>query len=355
MSQGPEHIAIVGAGMAGASCARLLAEAGYQVRVFDKSRGVGGRMTTRRLDWTDAAGSIRAARFDHGAIGFSSQSLEFTQFAEQALAEGVLSCWRPTLAPDSLVRTGEERFWVPTPDMPALCRSLLSDLPLQTTCAIDAIGRDASGWRLQCGGHTVGEGFDAVVLAIPPLQAAPLLGPHQAAWAQQSQALAMEPTWALMGLAEADSRVPAWDLAWPKSEVLACVVRDDAKPGRLPIPGMSQWVVHATPVWSQEHLEAPAAEVQAALQEELSQWLGHTPRWHHLAVHRWRYASTQPVPPAAANHLWDPSLALGVCGDAWGGAGVEGAWLSARALAKAVQHSKLGQVFQNPAQLEPKA
>ena len=36
-------IAVIGAGLAGVSCARQLAAAGYQVQLFDKSKGMGGR------------------------------------------------------------------------------------------------------------------------------------------------------------------------------------------------------------------------------------------------------------------------------------------------------------------------
>jgi len=53
-----EKVAIIGAGLAGAFCARALAEAGRRVCVFEKSGGTGGRLSTRR----SAAGE-----FDHGA------------------------------------------------------------------------------------------------------------------------------------------------------------------------------------------------------------------------------------------------------------------------------------------------
>ena len=49
--QVPRRVGIVGAGVAGAACARALADAGCAVQVFDKSRGVGGRMATRRASW----------------------------------------------------------------------------------------------------------------------------------------------------------------------------------------------------------------------------------------------------------------------------------------------------------------
>ncbi|WP_269139402.1 FAD-dependent oxidoreductase [Burkholderia vietnamiensis] len=47
-SDSSAHIAIVGAGIAGLACARVLSDAGHHVTVYEKSRGVGGRMSTRR-------------------------------------------------------------------------------------------------------------------------------------------------------------------------------------------------------------------------------------------------------------------------------------------------------------------
>lgn len=65
-----KHIAIVGAGMAGIACARTLVQAGHTVTVFEKSRGVGGRMATR-----DSA----FGTFDHGAQYFTVRDPRFVQ------------------------------------------------------------------------------------------------------------------------------------------------------------------------------------------------------------------------------------------------------------------------------------
>jgi len=57
-------IAILGGGVAGLSAARELRRHGIDVKLFDKSRGVGGRMSTRYAgDW----------EFDHGAQYFTAQ------------------------------------------------------------------------------------------------------------------------------------------------------------------------------------------------------------------------------------------------------------------------------------------
>ena len=46
----PRHVAIIGAGLAGLTCATALEQAGLQVHVFDKSCSPAGRMSTRRGD-----------------------------------------------------------------------------------------------------------------------------------------------------------------------------------------------------------------------------------------------------------------------------------------------------------------
>ncbi|NJD31069.1 MAG: FAD-dependent oxidoreductase, partial [Gammaproteobacteria bacterium] len=42
------NIAVIGGGIAGLACARALARADAQVTVFERSRGLGGRLGTRR-------------------------------------------------------------------------------------------------------------------------------------------------------------------------------------------------------------------------------------------------------------------------------------------------------------------
>lgn len=56
------RIAVIGAGIAGLACADELRRHDHPVTLFDKGRGPGGRMSTRRLD--TPAGQ---ASFDHGA------------------------------------------------------------------------------------------------------------------------------------------------------------------------------------------------------------------------------------------------------------------------------------------------
>lgn len=67
------HVAVIGAGLAGLACAQALVSAGALVQVFEKSRGVSGRMSTRRGEgW----------QCDHGAAALWTPEVRVYDGAE---------------------------------------------------------------------------------------------------------------------------------------------------------------------------------------------------------------------------------------------------------------------------------
>ncbi len=339
-----QKIAVIGAGIAGSSCARALTLAGHSVHVFDKSRGPGGRLATRRVERVDRLGQPCTTRLDHGAVGITARSVSFKAFVDEALRGGGLAQWSPALATGSLPVEDGERFYVPLPDMPALCRRQLVGAATTWSFPVDGLHKRALGWQVQAGSDVHPQPFDAAVLALPPAQAAALLRPHRRDWARHASIAPMQPCWTLMGIADTSKDTlepaPGWDLARPPTGPLEWVLRNDARPGRARVPGQAHWVVHARSGWSRRHLEQPAEWVQQQMQTALANCLGRPVHWHHCAVHRWRYALPQTQKTAAAESFWwDAVQGLGVCGDflgASGGSGFEGAWLSAQSLSAAM-------------------
>ncbi len=341
LNSDPQHIAVIGAGMAGAACAQALAAAGHAVTVFDKSRGPGGRMATRRTDWVDTQGQACTARFDHGAVAIAARSEAFAGFVHQALHAGWLVEWAPVLATNSLTLEPEGPLYLPVPGMSALCRHLVDGLATTWSFEVEQLHRGPLGWQVQALGARHAANFDAVLLALPPAQAAPLLAPHRPDWSRHASVAPMQPRWTLMGIAEGgeSSTEPEapWDLTRPATGPLDCIMRNDRRPGREHVPGQAHWVLHARAGWSRRHLEQPAAWVQQQLQAALVQYLARPVDWLHCAVHRWRYAAPQSQIQGSADCCWwDDAQHLGVCGDFLGGRGIEGAWLSGRSLSTAL-------------------
>jgi predicted NAD/FAD-dependent oxidoreductase len=198
--------------------------------------------------------------------------------------------------------------------------------------------------------------FDHVLLAIPPVQAAPLLIPHAPAWARTAAKVAMQPCWTLVGVSEAPSRPLDWDAARPPTGPIAWMLRNETKPGRERRDDEIHWAVHARADWSEQRLESPGETVQDELEAALDEWVGEPLRWKHAVVHRWRYAMPPDTPTDADSlHWWDRVQGLGVCGDFLGGRGVEGAWLSGSTLAEALMAPAAGSRGRGHAGSDPSA
>ena len=79
-------IAIIGTGIAGLSAAQALHAAGHSVQLFDKSRGSGGRMASKRSD---------AGALDLGAQYFTARDRRFVEVVQQWQARGWVAEWTP--------------------------------------------------------------------------------------------------------------------------------------------------------------------------------------------------------------------------------------------------------------------
>ncbi len=307
------RIAVIGAGLSGLACAAALQEAGHRVAVFEKSAGVGGRMSTRRMD--TAGGE---ATFDHGAPYFTAGDPGFRAVVGRWQAAGLAAPWPAAGA----------QAWVGTPTMTAPARHLAATLDVRRSQRILSIDRQAEGWQLQ--GETGSAGLhDAAIVALPAEQASVLLGPVSRRWSERADATPSAPCWTVM--ASFVDRLPIPVDMVEAAGAIGWAARNSAKPGRT---GPEAWVVQAAPGWSREHLEDDAASVSAALPALLGALLGaDLPDPVSVSAHRWRYARSG---SAGCGHLWEPANRLGVCGDWLLGAQVEDAWRSGVGLAAAI-------------------
>ena len=339
-----KNIAVVGAGMAGVTCARTLMQAGHQVTVFEKSTSVGGRMATRHT----AFGS-----FDLGAQYFTVRDPRFVQALQTV--PGLCKPWsantiRVLDEQGQVTAAGlptTEAHWVPTPGMNALVSRwalpLMEQHRVELETRVTRMERDALNsrqWQL----HTEGPGgaqhvfssFDAVLLALPARQTRMLLQTAQQfdLLLQQIDQVKVAPCWTLMlafpqamqpGLSALG---PQWNAARSTHHRIAWLASESSKPGR---GAVERWTVQASPAWSQEHLEDDARRVQAKLLKAFSEVTGIRAEPAYVDSHRWRYAQTTQA--LGKSHLWDASAGLGVCGDWCLGHRVENAFVSGLELA----------------------
>jgi renalase len=319
------RIAVIGAGMAGLSCATALQQAGFAVSVFEKSRGTAGRMSTRR---GGNEGSLWQC--DHGAQYFTASDPDFQAEMARWCEAGVAALWTPRLkilGGETQRDTEKIQRYVGVPRMTAPANFLAELITLNTQTTIKNLQRDENGWRPVSAEHgLIDEHFDAILLAIPAPQAAALLQSTAPALAAIATNTNMRGCWTLMMQFASSISLP-FDAAFVHNNALSWIARDSSKPGRA---GLESWVLQASPEWSEAHLEDSTESVAAALIKAFVTLGGSTPAtW---SAHRWHYASTEAAQEREC--AWDATLSIGMCGDWLNGGKVEGAWLSGRRLAE---------------------
>ena len=317
-SKSPQ-VAVVGAGLSGMSCARRLHRAGWSVTVFEKSRGPGGRMSTRRSQGTS---------FDHGAQYFTAQSADFQQQVYQWQRDGVVASWDGSFAKVGAHGlepwTPRRTRWVGVPGMNAIPRTLGEGLEVRYRAEVVGLRRESGQWSVSHTQALEPEQFDAVVLSCPGPQTA-ALSPHDSEIRKAANQIQFEPCWAVMITGRAKAQTQFDGIEWD-SGALRWAARENSKPGR---DSAERWVLHASPEWSKAHLDDPAERVATHLIQDFQDWV--SIQVGEIAAHRWRYARCGSANPH--EYVWDSKQAVGFCGDGLVGPRVESAWCSGTALA----------------------
>lgn len=318
------RIGIVGAGIAGLACAHGLTRRGHYVVLFDKGRGPGGRMSTRRVQTPGGE-----AHFDHGAQYFTVHDDDFSQQVSTWIDDGAVAPW-PAAGSGA---------YVGVPAMNSPVRRLAEGQDVRWSTRVTELARHGARWRLSLDGGEV-EDVDVAVIAVPAEQAAALLAAAAPDLASRAAAAISEPCWTVM--AAFSQPLPAAGDCWRAGDeadegtgrgrgIVGWAARNNTKPGRT---GPESWVVQATPAWSRDHIDADPDEVGGALLAALSEVFDvQLPDCIGTACHLWRFARSAQGGPGP---ILDADRRLGLCGDWLIGPRVESAWLSGTRLADMV-------------------
>lgn len=311
-------IAVIGTGIAGVGIAkRLAASPNHQVELFDKGRGIGGRMSVRHAG---------VNTFDHGAQFFTARMPAFKDFLRDYQSAGLVQEWRPEIAILSPDVELEKRIWrephfVALPNMNGLCKAMVEGLDVTIDTEVLTVEKVDRRWWLKDVGESFGP-FDWVVSTAPPEQTRKLF-PHNVG--SDMDAVSFAPCFAL--LLGCTGSLPSWDVAVVKDSPLSWISFTDRKPGRHSQPSL---VVHADGAWSQLHYDTDRELVKQLLLEAVSAIV--EIKYDTVGLHRWRYARV--IEPLGQDFWIDEASQLAACGDWCIGNRVEDAFTSATCLAQ---------------------
>jgi renalase len=305
-------VVVVGAGIAGVSCALELSAAGVPVQVVERSGAVGGRMAGRMIEGRPV---------DMGAAYFTVREPEFAEVVDRWGAAGLARPWTSELAvlgDGSRGRSPGPMRWA----APGGLASLVADLAVGLTVELGHEIRHVGP-----GPAVDGRPADVVVLAMPDPEALRLVDPSSSATAELA-GREWRPVVTVVG-GWPSREWPEMTAAFVNDHPVLSLIADD---GDRRGDGAPVLVAHTTADVARAHDADPEGAVPpvlGAFRELLD--VRTPPSW--TFAHRWRHAA-----PAAARdrpfHLGDDGIAL--AGDSWGSSRVETAWRSGTLLGRAV-------------------
>jgi predicted NAD/FAD-dependent oxidoreductase len=332
---------VIGAGIAGLMAAARLGGQGRRVLVLDKSRGVGGRMATRRL---------RGAVCDHGAQFFTQRTADFHDVIEQAVHEAAVVEWCRSFSRDGSIAVdgapvgdGHPRYrgMRGMTDLPKWLASGLTtrgnEIEVRTAAKATAVATAGGHVRVTIEGQDgAAEVVEAAgcVLTAPVPQALDLLAAGGSLDRLEAEAIARlrtvdyDPCFAVMLVLDRPSLLPEPGAIQFGSDAPGPVawVADNHRKGISPVPALT---VHATGGFSREHFDMPPDEVAAVLIDAVRPWIDGDPQEVIVerSVHRWKFATpTTILPDRVVAVSWSPPILC--AGDAFAGPRVEGAFSS---------------------------
>lgn len=303
---------VVGAGIAGLLLAVERQRRGERVLVLEKSRGVGGRMATKR---------VGEAVFDQGAQFFTARDPRFGRYVDEWRREGKAAVWVD----------GTDPRYIGLPAMTAVAKSLAAGLTVKTEYKATAVRRTVGGWEIDIEEHGIITARK-VVLTTPVPQALALLAAGgtvlPADLAAGLAAVTYDPCLAWLAVLAGPSTLPAEGLRLTEGPMRW--LADNTRKGVS--PGVAAITVHASAAFSAERYGQSELEIAQALRPPVEALCG--ARVVSSTLHRWKFSQVRDG--FAAPYVWLGDVGLGFAGDAFGGPRVEGAALSGLALAEAV-------------------
>lgn len=321
-------VAVVGAGIAGLLAARRLVDAGRSVVLLEKSRGVGGRMATRR------SGNLT---FDHGAQYFTARDANFERLVDGWERAGLVRRWaRGFNLMEGGRKSDADSRWCGVGGMTSVAKHLAEDLDVRLRHPVHSIRADGKCWELVAGADQALRAR-SLLLTSPVPQSLRLLDAGRTCLAPEVRSaldrIHYAPCLALLIEVAGPGCIPDPGGLWGDGRPVAWLA-DNARKGVSTDPERTAVTLHAGAEYSERRWSDADDVVIEELLAAAAPWLG----GNVIAtqVHRWRYSLPLVTHSDRCLVTVEPAPMV-FAGDAFGGPRVEGAALSGLAAARELE------------------
>lgn len=336
------NVAIVGAGITGCLLASFLDSESIDVSIFEKSRGCGGRASTKQTDW---------GQCDLGASIAPAETAEFIDFMQQLRDQDIVSQWPKNLyisQKKSDIKqplenfVSDKKYYVFNGKMNAACRQWIKNANLHTHRLISQIRFIAGkGWQLKSNDAWQTEFFDKVILTAPWPQSQALIEQSDLPEKLPDLSQSWTSCWSI-GLKLEQLVASNVDLVYLKDQSIQTLIRDSSKPLRPQVisseaGGHSEiWVAQLANMLSDELGQSGKEKAISIAKKHLCELFDLPDRSvSNTHAHYWRYA--RPCRgQKALGILSQQEFGLYVGGDWSFGTTIESAYEAALTLSRAI-------------------
>lgn len=322
-----KNIAIIGAGISGLVLANKLKNIA-NVKIFEKARGVGGRMASRYKD---------DFIFDFGAQFFTIRTQEFRDFLQPFIDQKIVENWSANFVEIDGNKIAFQRPWddnnqhfVSSPKMNSLAKKLALDLDISLQTKINKICKEQNYLLIYDDKDELLGKFDYVLITTPVEQALALI-PENFRFFNELKSKEMIGCFAVMLGLKVKPDI-AWDCAYVKNSKLSWIAFENSKPSRNPSCSLT---FLSRNLWAKNNLERDLNDIKNELIEEFeyatNAKLGEI---IHNDIARWRYANIGKQ--NSLQSYFDKESLIGLSGDWCIQGRVESAYLSAISLFKEI-------------------
>lgn len=322
-----KNIAVIGAGLAGTSVASLMKE-NFDVKIFEKSKNVGGRMSTRRET---------PFNFDHGAQFFKINTIDFKNFLLDLFSEKIIRPWNFRLAYFegqylNKIKLIEDRdkFFVGVPNMDSIIKYLSKNCNVILNTKIEKLVRENNKWNLFDQNKKSYGLYDWVILSLPVRQSLELIS-NKISFYSLIEKIKMKSCFSLM-VGMNKSLNLDYDAALIENEDIAWFALNNSKPGRM---NENCLIINSSYEYASKNVNTPKEKVLKHLLYKSSKFLNYDLlKSNIIKIHHWKYVEAECSP--IENFFIDHKEKIAVCGDWFINSRVEGAFMSANELSKEI-------------------
>ena len=319
-----KDIAVIGAGFSAATLCCFIEK---DLDFYEKSRGVGGRCSTRRVD--------NVGLFDHGLQYIKSQNKEFKKFLKDySIWKGNFKIFQNNQLIDDL---DKERI-IHENGNNSLVKNLFRNKNVIFNKELKNLEKKGDNFQLTFKDDTQ-ENYKTVIISAPFQQAYNLTKQFTEDYFSKFN-FSMQPNLTLMIALNKGLKLNLSAISFEDDDVLGFAANENTKKKDLINKDLELWTIQSSLKFAIKNIYEYRNNKQNLIDEILKSFSIKLKvdikkdNIEYSDIHGWLYAYNQKV--AAPNCYWDKDLRLGICGDWFSGGNAENAFTNAKQLAKLI-------------------